>query len=42
MPDEWLKDLRPLQTDWRKEFLEIAPYLIIVFKRSYELEEART
>lgn len=36
MPEEWLKDLRPLQTDWHKEFLEIAPYLIIVFKRSYE------
>ncbi len=39
MPEEWLKDLRPLQTDWRKEFLEIAPYLIIVFKRSYELDD---
>ena len=37
MPEEWLKDLRPLQTDWKKEFLETAPYLIIVFKRSYEL-----
>lgn len=39
MPEEWLNDLRPLQTDWRKEFLETAPYLIIVFKRSYEVEE---
>jgi iodotyrosine deiodinase len=39
MPEEWLKDLKPLQTDWRKEFLETAPCLIIVFKRSYELEE---
>lgn len=38
MPEEWLKDLRPLQTDWHKEFLEIAPRLIIVFKRSYEIE----
>ena len=38
MPEEWLKDLRPLQTDWRKEFLETAPWLIIIFKRSYELE----
>lgn len=37
MPEEWLKDLRPLQTDWHKEFLEIAPYLIIVFKKSYEM-----
>jgi nitroreductase len=38
MPEEWLKDLRPLQTDWRKEFLEVAPFLIVVFKRNYELE----
>lgn len=40
MPEEWMNDLRPLQTDWKKEFLEIAPCLIIVFKRSYELENA--
>ena len=38
MPAEWLADLRPLQTDWKKEFLETAPYLIIVFKKSYELK----
>ena len=38
MTDEWLNDLQPIGTDWRKPFLEIAPYLIIVFKRSYELE----
>ncbi len=37
MPQEWLNDLLPLQTDWRKEFLETAPWLIIVFKKSYEL-----
>jgi nitroreductase len=39
MPEEWLNDLRPLQTDWKKGFLETAPYLIVVFKRSYELEK---
>ncbi len=38
MTDEWLKDLEPIGTDWKKPFLEIAPYLIVVFKRSYELE----
>jgi iodotyrosine deiodinase len=38
MPAEWLADLRPLQTDWKKEFLETAPYLVIVFKKSYELK----
>lgn len=36
MPPEWLEDLAPLGTDWRKEFLEIAPCLIVVFKRAYE------
>lgn len=36
MPPEWLEDLAPLQTDWHKEFLEVAPWLIIVFKRIYE------
>ena len=32
MPQSWLDDLAPLGTDWHKEFLEIAPYLIVVFK----------
>lgn len=39
MSEEWLQDLAPLQTDWQKPFLETAPYLIIVFKRSYEVKE---
>lgn len=37
MPPEWLEDLKPLQTDWHKPFLEIAPYLIVVFKKTYDL-----
>jgi hypothetical protein len=36
MSEEWLEDLRPLGTDWQKPFLEIAPYLVVVFSRSYE------
>jgi iodotyrosine deiodinase len=39
MPEEWKKDLLPLQTDWNKSFLEIAPYLIIIFKKSYDLDK---
>jgi iodotyrosine deiodinase len=35
MPEEWLRALAPLQTDWHKEFLEIAPALIVVFKQEY-------
>jgi len=37
MSEEWLQDLRPLQTDWKKPFLETAPYLIVVFKKAYDL-----
>jgi len=29
---EWLRDLAPLGTDENKDFLEIAPWLIVVFK----------
>jgi nitroreductase len=31
---EWLADLAPLGTDWRKPFLETAPVLIVVFAAS--------
>lgn len=37
MSEEWLEDLEPFGTDWQKPFLEIAPYLIIVFKKPYDL-----
>lgn len=37
MPEEWLRALAPLQTDWHKEFLEIAPALIVVFKEDYSI-----
>lgn len=37
MSDEWLRDLAPLGTDAHKEFLEIAPWLIVVFKKAYDL-----
>ena len=36
-PDEWLDALAPLGTDWHKPFLEIAPYLIVVFRQDYGL-----
>ena len=37
-PNEWLEKVAPLGTDWRKPFLEDAPYLIIVFKQIYGIE----
>ena len=38
MPDDWLEALAPLGTDWHKDFLEIAPHLIVVFRIDYGLE----
>jgi len=38
MPEEWLRALRPLGTDWRKPFLEIAPWLVVVFAESFGVE----
>lgn len=31
----WTTDLRPLKTNWIKEYLTTAPYLILVFKQVY-------
>jgi nitroreductase len=37
MTQEWLEDLAPLGTDWHKEFLETAPALIVVFRKSHDI-----
>ncbi|MBV8709420.1 MAG: nitroreductase family protein [Acidobacteriaceae bacterium] len=39
MPAEWLEALAPLGTDWHKEFLETAPYLIVVFRVDFGLTQ---
>ena len=41
MSERWLKDLAPLGTDWVKEFIDIAPWVIIVMKRAYEIEDGK-
>jgi len=40
-PQEWLNALAALETDWHKEFLETAPYLIVVFRIDYGLDGDR-
>ena len=37
MSDRWLKDLQPFDTDWKKPFLETVPWLIVVFRKPYDL-----
>ncbi len=33
MPPEWLAALAPLGTDWHKPFLDIAPWLVVLFEQ---------
>ena len=39
MSEEWLKDLAPLGTNWEKEFIDIAPWIVVLMKRIYETDE---
>lgn len=39
MSEEWLEDLAPLGTDWEKEFIDIAPWIVVIMKRVYEFNE---
>lgn len=40
MSDAWLKDLEPLGTKWKKPNLEIAPWLIVLFRKNYNIKNA--
>ena len=37
MSEEWLDALAPLGTDWRKPFLETAPWIVVLFAQRYGL-----
>jgi nitroreductase len=37
MSEEWLEDLKPFATNWKKPFLEIAPWIIVVCSKSYDV-----
>ncbi len=41
MSPEWLEDLKDLGTDWNKPFLETAPVLIVVFKKTHDVVEGQ-
>jgi iodotyrosine deiodinase len=42
MSEKWLRRLAPLGTDEHKPFLEIAPYLIVVFRLNSVTEDGET
>lgn len=37
MSEDWLDDLKKFGTDWHKPFLTTAPYLVVAFKKAYDL-----
>jgi len=39
MPREWREALAPLGTDWHKPYLEIAPWLVVVFEEVHGVAE---
>ncbi|MDQ3140685.1 MAG: nitroreductase family protein [Bacteroidota bacterium] len=41
MNQEWMDDLSILGTDWKKPFLEIAPVLIIVFRKTHDIVDSK-
>lgn len=38
MSDEWLDDLKKFDTDWNKPFIDTAPWIIVLFKKAYDLD----
>nr|XP_046229591.1 iodotyrosine deiodinase 1 [Scatophagus argus] len=35
MGDKWVSDLSKFRTNWIKEYLDVAPYLVFIFKQTY-------
>jgi iodotyrosine deiodinase len=35
LPSHWREDLAPLGTDWRKPYLETAPWIVVVFEQRF-------
>ena len=40
-PKEWIEALKPLGTNSKKEFLEKAPYLIVIFEKKFSISKRK-
>jgi nitroreductase len=38
MPEEWREALAPIGTDWRKPYLETAPWIVVLFAQQYSFQ----
>ncbi len=39
MNDTWQHELAPLGTDWHKEFLEVAPWIVVLFEERFGIRD---
>lgn len=39
MSEEWLEDLKKFDTNWVKEFITVAPWIVVLFKQKYGLDK---
>jgi len=39
MSEDWIEDLKKFDTNWVKEFITTAPWIIVMFKKSYDVDE---
>lgn len=35
MPEHWRQALEPIGTDWHKDFLEVVPWIVVLFEQRY-------
>jgi len=40
LPPDWREALEPLGTDWRKPYLEIVPWIVVLFEQRYGIDAA--
>ena len=38
LPEHWLQALEPLGTDWHKDFLEVVPWIVVLFEQRYGID----
>ncbi len=38
MPSEWLEALKPIGTDWQKPYLEVVPWIVVIFEELYGID----
>ncbi len=39
MPEDWLEAVAPMGTNWKKPYLETAPWIVVLFEQTYGLTD---